>query len=774
MRVTTNRTSKLQTATRTKASTTTILNEQTGHLQNGTTIVSPTSSNNGTLRLIDSGDYLSTAVSPQQHQPVTTSTMLQYLQPSSNAIQNMLIQQILTSPEQQHHLQRLLVEKINQQLSEQIQLNLVQPTTTSQPTTTNSDIIKQIQNQLASQQLLLQQVSSKQQQQQQQQQQIPSLFSITNSNNTNQPTTATLQYLTTTPNNSSTSDSPSVISIATRPYHHQQQPTCVNITDLLTTGRTMSTGVNILGNNNNSTETRITMPTTTINRSSTLTNQQQQQDSLNPLYQRNYCRWPSCDTLCSSLIDFNRHLNDEHSLDDRSVAQARVQQHVVQQLESLLTREREILQAMMKHLHGGSINTNGATSSSSSNTTTTHIITQPTTRTLTTSTTPYHHTLATNARTTQLTSLSSPASSSSSINNTSSSTAALHHLPIVKLENAFLTSTGIVATTNSIDSYNRTTPHDLSSNTNATTSTILRASASSSPPPVHTVEEEVGDDTQDDDDDDDNMDDINGDISTQTGHNGNILPMINMNKHRLNRKSSKTMLALGGKKPGKGKELKNREYYMTHDVRPPFTYATLIRQAIIESPDNQLTLNEVYKWFEGQFLYFRKNAQTWKNAVRHNLSLHKCFMRVENIKGAVWTVDENEFCKRRLTRSTEKGNNHNESSSYGHNTSTRLSTGDDQALYSYPFGMEDDYKDFKGLLNPHELALSGGHSHGGNGDEVDDDEDDGDNSGSVNGNGGDHHDQSTDMNHSQYDQTDDDDGQNDMSLAHGDDEQVDE
>ncbi|CAM4749838.1 unnamed protein product [Rotaria magnacalcarata] len=752
MRVTTNRTSKLQTATRTKASTTTILNEQTGHLQNGTTIVSPTSSNNGSLRLIDSGDYLSTAVSPQQqHQPVTTSTMLQYLQPSSNAIQNMLIQQILTSPEQQ----RLLVEKINQQLSEQIQLNLVQPTTTSQPTT-NSDIIKQIQNQLANQQLLLQQVSSKQQQQQQ----IPSLFSITNSNNTNQPTAATVQYLTTTPNNSSTSDSSSMISIATRPY--QQQPTTINITDLLTTGRTTSTGVNIIGNNNNNnSEARITMPTTTaINRSSTtITNQQQ--DSINPLYQRNYCRWPSCDTLCLSLADFNRHVNDEHSLDDRSVAQARVQQHVVQQLESLLAREREILQAMMKHLHGGTITTNGATSSNS-NTATAHVINQPATRTLTTST-PYHHGLTANARTTQLTSLSSPASSSSSINNTSSS-AALHHLPIVKLENAFLTSAGVITTTNSNDAYNRITPHDLSSASGATTSAILRASASSSPPPVHTVEEEVGDDTQDDDDDDDNMDDMNGDISVQTGPNGSILPIINMEKHRLSRKT-KAMLALGGKKAGKGKELKNREYYMTHDVRPPFTYATLIRQAIIESPDNQLTLNEVYKWFEGQFLYFRKNAQTWKNAVRHNLSLHKCFMRVENIKGAVWTVDENEFCKRRLTRTAEKGHSHNESSSsYGHNTSTRLSTGDDQALYSYPFGMEDDYKDFKGLLNPHELALSGAHSHGGNGDDVDDDDDDddGDNSASINGNGGDHHDQSTDMNHSQYDQTDDDDGQNDM------------
>ena len=36
-----------------------------------------------------------------------------------------------------------------------------------------------------------------------------------------------------------------------------------------------------------------------------------------------------------------------------------------------------------------------------------------------------------------------------------------------------------------------------------------------------------------------------------------------------------------------------------------------------------------------------------QNAVRHNLSLHKCFMRVENVKGAVWTVDEVEFYKRR-------------------------------------------------------------------------------------------------------------------------------
>lgn len=99
-----------------------------------------------------------------------------------------------------------------------------------------------------------------------------------------------------------------------------------------------------------------------------------------------------------------------------------------------------------------------------------------------------------------------------------------------------------------------------------------------------------------------------------------------------------------------GEIQRNRDFYKSADVRPPFTYASLIRQAIIESPDKQLTLNEIYNWFQSTFCYFRRNAATWKNAVRHNLSLHKCFMRVENVKGAVWTVDEVEFYKRRPQR----------------------------------------------------------------------------------------------------------------------------
>ena len=79
--------------------------------------------------------------------------------------------------------------------------------------------------------------------------------------------------------------------------------------------------------------------------------------------------------------------------------------------------------------------------------------------------------------------------------------------------------------------------------------------------------------------------------------------------------------------------MRNREFYRLNDVRPPYTYASLIRQVndilfsehlkfeitqpsslqgIVESSHRQLTLNEIYTWFQDNFAYFRRNAATWK------------------------------------------------------------------------------------------------------------------------------------------------------------------
>ena len=63
----------------------------------------------------------------------------------------------------------------------------------------------------------------------------------------------------------------------------------------------------------------------------------------------------------------------------------------------------------------------------------------------------------------------------------------------------------------------------------------------------------------------------------------------------------------------------DREFYRVTDVRPPFTYASLIRQAILDSKERQLSLNEVYNWFQANFAYFRRNAATWK--VREGLGV---------------------------------------------------------------------------------------------------------------------------------------------------------
>ncbi|MED6240397.1 Forkhead box protein P3, partial [Ataeniobius toweri] len=89
------------------------------------------------------------------------------------------------------------------------------------------------------------------------------------------------------------------------------------------------------------------------------------------------------------------------------------------------------------------------------------------------------------------------------------------------------------------------------------------------------------------------------------------------------------------------------ECYKYNNIRPPHTYAYLIRWSILESPDKQRTLSEIYSWFTTMFFYFRHNTATWKNAIRHNLSLHKCFIRAEGEKGAVWTVDEAEYQRRK-------------------------------------------------------------------------------------------------------------------------------
>ncbi|XP_061573226.1 forkhead box protein O6-like [Cololabis saira] len=65
------------------------------------------------------------------------------------------------------------------------------------------------------------------------------------------------------------------------------------------------------------------------------------------------------------------------------------------------------------------------------------------------------------------------------------------------------------------------------------------------------------------------------------------------------------------------------------------SYADLITRAIESTPEKRLTLSQIYDWMVRYVPYFKDKGDSnssagWKNSIRHNLSLHTRFIRVQN------------------------------------------------------------------------------------------------------------------------------------------------
>ncbi|KAK6297748.1 hypothetical protein J4Q44_G00323310 [Coregonus suidteri] len=63
--------------------------------------------------------------------------------------------------------------------------------------------------------------------------------------------------------------------------------------------------------------------------------------------------------------------------------------------------------------------------------------------------------------------------------------------------------------------------------------------------------------------------------------------------------------------------------------KPPYSFSCLIFMAIEDAPSKRLPVKDIYGWILEHFPYFASAPTGWKNSVRHNLSLNKCFKKVD-------------------------------------------------------------------------------------------------------------------------------------------------
>ncbi|XP_035015232.1 forkhead box protein P1 isoform X1 [Hippoglossus stenolepis] len=192
------------------------------------------------------------------------------------------------------------------------------------------------------------------------------------------------------------------------------------------------------------------------------------------LFVSGLCRWPGCEALSTDFPSFLKHLHSEHSHGDRSIAQCRVQEDIVQCMESQLILEKQKLFAMQLHLHLSELKHTGLRTDSE-------------------------------------------------------------------------------------------WPHSL---------------------PLFLPQPHVAD----------------GD---RRGQQWCMKQLGELSQHGYRTTASASLLP---------DLVPSIEYYKYKNIRPPYTYAFLIRLSIVESPEKQLTLNEIYNWFTTMFFYFRHNTATWKNS----------------------------------------------------------------------------------------------------------------------------------------------------------------
>ncbi|CAI5441303.1 unnamed protein product [Caenorhabditis angaria] len=106
-------------------------------------------------------------------------------------------------------------------------------------------------------------------------------------------------------------------------------------------------------------------------------------------------------------------------------------------------------------------------------------------------------------------------------------------------------------------------------------------------------------------------------------------------KGGMNEETAKNQEFSSSSSTSKSAKYKNKSTtWLNGEEKPPFSYSELIKFAIDGTSSKRCTLSGIYSYIAENFQFYRENRNpSWRNSIRHNLSLNRQFKRLDKMDG---------------------------------------------------------------------------------------------------------------------------------------------